>query len=260
MAVDNIARGLAAKALASGGGGGTSSEKGVFWCTYLKTTYNEITSAIADGKYPVCKKENDVYVYQGIASNKYVFTSVKNTAVSYIGIGDDNTWSVLSAFTIQVTGNLTTTLSSTSTDKQYPSAKATYDAIQGVREVAEGKTATYVVSYATETAFNSTADTITLTKAPVDVSGNTIPLNKLALGDTFYVVELDVPDRWVSGVGENSVTLSKLETEKVPVTDVQVDGVSVVEGTIAKFHTVTYNVTYADGSTGVIKNLEVTGE
>lgn len=73
-------------------------------------------------------------------------------------------------------------------------------------------------------------------------------------------MELDVPDRWVSSVGENSVTLSKLETEKVPVTDVQVDGVSVVEGTIAKFHTVTYNVTYADGSTGVIKNLEVTGE
>lgn len=43
--------------------------------------------------------------------------------------------------------NKTTTLTSSSTHKQYPSAKVVYDRIQDVREVAEGKSNSYVISY-----------------------------------------------------------------------------------------------------------------
>ena len=43
--------------------------------------------------------------------------------------------------------NKTTTLTSSSTHTQYPSAKVVYDRIQDVREVAEGKSNSYVISY-----------------------------------------------------------------------------------------------------------------
>lgn len=43
--------------------------------------------------------------------------------------------------------NKVTTLSSSSTDTQYPSAKVVYDNVQNVREVAEGKCKTFVLSY-----------------------------------------------------------------------------------------------------------------
>lgn len=146
MAVDVVARGMAAQALSSGGGGGGGGVDNLLWCTYQTTTYNEITEALAQGKLPVCKKGNDVYTYQGIASNKYVFTAVKNTVVSYVGVGSNDAWAVLSSFTVQSTGNMVQQIDVDSTDKQYPSAKATYDAIQGV--VANYKTVEYTVTYA----------------------------------------------------------------------------------------------------------------
>lgn len=43
--------------------------------------------------------------------------------------------------------NKVTSISSSSTDTQYPSAKAVYDNLQNVREVAEGKCKTFVLSY-----------------------------------------------------------------------------------------------------------------
>jgi len=43
--------------------------------------------------------------------------------------------------------NKVTTLSSSSTDTQYPSAKAVFDNLQNIREVAEGKCETYILSY-----------------------------------------------------------------------------------------------------------------
>lgn len=62
------------------------------------------------------------------------------------------------------TDNKTTSLSASSTDTEYPSAKAVFDGLQDVREVAEGKTATYILSY-NETAPTTDTDVLTMVKA-----------------------------------------------------------------------------------------------
>ena len=138
--------------------------------------------------------------------------------------------------------NKITILNSSSTNTQYPGAKATYDAIENVREVAEGKKATYVVSYATNANFNSQNDFISLTGSITDVNSQTITLNDFKLGDSIYVTEVDVPDRWVSSItGEQgfvtSITLDKLETAKVPLTDIKINGTTVVSNNIANLIT-----------------------
>lgn len=96
--------------------------------------------------------------------------------------------------------NKTTTITSSSTDTQYPSAKATFDMGQDIREVAEGKTKSYVVSDITNPVFNSQADTIQLTGTFTDINDVVHSVTDLKLGDNFYVIETDVPDRWASNV------------------------------------------------------------
>ena len=49
----------------------------------------------------------------------------------------------------EIQSNKVTSISSNSTDTQYPSAKCVYDELVNVREVAEGKCQSYVISYAT---------------------------------------------------------------------------------------------------------------
>lgn len=127
------------------------------------------------------------------------------------------------------TSNKVTSISSSSTDTQYPSAKAVYDAVQDVVEVAEGKTANYVISYATigtntfNSSFNSTQDTVSITTQIlglpriIDVQNKNIYLSSLKIGDIVSIKETDVPDRWlgyklVSG-GYVSLIFYKLETK-----------------------------------------------
>lgn len=75
-----------------------------------------------------------------------------------------------------------------------------YDAIEEIREVAEGKTATYVIDYADNPMFNSQSQIISSTTNLVDVNDVSIPITDLKVGDNVYVTELDVPDRWVSNI------------------------------------------------------------
>lgn len=91
--------------------------------------------------------------------------------------------------------NKTNVIDSGSTNAQYPSAKATFDGLQDVREVAEGKTKTYVVSTEQNPSFDTQNDTIEISSF-TDVNGNTYPSNVLKVGDNVYVKELDKPDRW----------------------------------------------------------------
>lgn len=136
------------------------------------------------------------------------------------------------------TSNKVTSISSSSTDIQYPSAKCVYDNIENVREIAEGKTASYVCSDVTNVILNSQNDTITISSSLTDINSETITLSTFNIGDIVYVTETDVPDRWVGAINVQSdvvqsVVLYKLETSKVPVTDVQVNGSSVVNNSVA---------------------------
>ena len=97
-----------------------------------------------------------------------------------------------------------------------------YDAIQNVTEVAEGKTATYTLSYATtgNTDFNSQNASITVSSF-VDTAGNTITDADVKVGDIVLVVETDVPDRWVQSIDttNHTITLYKMETSKIDLTN-----------------------------------------
>ena len=100
--------------------------------------------------------------------------------------------------------NKVTSISSSSTDTQYPSAKCVYDNIENVREVAEGLKQTYVVSDATNPTFNSQDNTVEL-QSFITNDGITITVDDLEIGDTVYVLQTDVPDRWISGKKSNAV-------------------------------------------------------
>lgn len=114
-----------------------------------------------------------------------------------------------------------------------------------------------VAKTAASSAFDSQAASITITSNFTDIAGNTVDISTLSIGDTFYVTDTGVPDRWVASKSNGSITLYVLETTRIPVTDVQVNGTSIVSNTIA-------NITATTGdSNGQIKiagqNISVKG-
>lgn len=68
-------------------------------------------------------------------------------------------------------------------------------------ELLEGKTQTYVVSDLDNPIFDSQEDIIEIPVVENILTTNNamIDYNKLRIGDIFYVIETDVPDRWVCG-------------------------------------------------------------
>lgn len=138
--------------------------------------------------------------------------------------------------------------------------KVIYRQIQGVAEMAEGKSAAYVVDDEIDTAFNSQDSTITINSSFTDVNIGVVSLDKLRIGDVIYVTETDVPDRWVQTITKQgdeviSVTLGKMETAKVPVLDVQVNHQSTVTDGVAE---ITVDSALDSTSENPIKNKVVT--
>ena len=88
--------------------------------------------------------------------------------------------------------------------------------LQNIREVAEGKTKTYIIDAQSDiTGTKNANDEYTNVTA---ITGVTIA--NLQLGDTILIKALQVPDYWVSGLNKTgsvvtSVSLNKLETTKV---------------------------------------------
>ena len=110
-----------------------------------------------------------------------------------------------------------------------------YSALEDIREVAEGKKQTYVISTTQNPIFASQASGIIGMSSLITVTTETVPISALSIGDTIYVIDLDYPDRWVSSVTSagNAAVFNILETAKVPVTDVKVGGSSVVTNNVA---------------------------
>lgn len=120
---------------------GTKDTKELFECTYGTTTYAEITQALTNGKMPVVKNPNTDALawYSGIASSRHVFRTFSDNYQGVIyRVDTSNVWSA-PTYNFEATGNKVTSLSSSSTDTQYPSAKCVYDAIQS----AGGHSTTY---------------------------------------------------------------------------------------------------------------------
>lgn len=101
------------------------------------------------------------------------------------------------------------------------------ESIEEVRAIAQGKKSSYVASYSTNPAFNSQEDSISLNSF-IDNNGNTITANILNIGDSVYIVESDVSDRWCSNISGDLIYLSKLEGEKVPISSISINKTTIL--------------------------------
>lgn len=107
-------------------GGGSS----VFEAVYGVTTYDELVAAVKTKKHVICFYNNRVYNLCNYQENMDIFFSCVTSAVYTVSCAVANgKWSA-SQYNFENAAYKTTSLSSASTDTQYPSAKAVYEAIQ----------------------------------------------------------------------------------------------------------------------------------
>jgi len=145
----------------------------------------------------------------------------------FVAQTEKNTWNAK-----EDASNKVTTLSASSTDTQYPSAKVVHDTIEDVREIAAGKSTNYTVNLSNNPAFNTQNTSISVSSF-IDINGRTLVPADVKIGDNVYVTDTLIPDRWVATKTSGTMALYILETAKCPVQDVQDNGVSVVANGIA---------------------------
>lgn len=114
-------------------GGGTP---GVFYVTYNSTTFAQITAALDGGQYPVVRYTGDIFLplYEKDYKNGhyvYVFTSSYKGNNYFMSVDDTDAWEDLDFSISQPMSQRVYTISSSSDDNSYPTAKAVYTAIQG---------------------------------------------------------------------------------------------------------------------------------
>ena len=106
----------------------------VFFATYGTTTYAEITAAIAAGKTIFVKWENRILLYTSAIGVNYFFTGITGTDNSTaVYVNDQGVWAN-TLFEMEKVTNKVSTISSASTNKQYPNAKAVYDFVKALAD------------------------------------------------------------------------------------------------------------------------------
>lgn len=108
-----------------------------------------------------------------------------------------------------------------------------------VKEVGGGKTNIYAISIEDNGGFDSAEDIVKISSSFKGIKGNVVEISSLTVGDTVYIVETDIPDRWFGGIitepdGNSYAYFYKLETAKLSVYDVQIDDESIVFNDIAQ--------------------------
>lgn len=116
-----------------------SAEDEILVVEYGKTTFQEVHDAYYAGKYIIFEFANNVFHINRVTASDIYFISVNGTIVYRIGLNSSNNWYQNTIQNEQST-NKVTTLSESSTDTQYPSAKAVYDFVgkQGVVSQLQG--------------------------------------------------------------------------------------------------------------------------
>lgn len=115
--------------LTNGAGFITSSDvpTEIFVATYGTTTLSDIQTAYNAGKIILCKyNTDDIYTLSSISQNYAEFSRTSDFYCYTITCDRANHW-LKSGGQAQKTSNLVTSVSSSSTDTQYPSAKCVYD-------------------------------------------------------------------------------------------------------------------------------------
>ena len=98
----------------------------VFKAVYGVTTIEEVTEAYNAGKVIHCDYDGMCYILSAFNSGQAFFTSLSANHSSRLELKQDSRWAI-SYFQMEVVSNKTKTINESSTDTQYPSAKAVYD-------------------------------------------------------------------------------------------------------------------------------------
>ena len=126
---DNVAT-INGQSLVNGGditleGGG---EPSVYKVTYGVTTFAEVKEEWQKGKHLICSYNGIDYLLSVVYEYQIFFAAVNGYTSYRIFVNNKSEWEN-QAFQLEQTSNKTTSLSDKSTDTQYPSAKAVYNAI-----------------------------------------------------------------------------------------------------------------------------------
>ena len=113
--------------------GATAPE--VFWATYGTTTVAQIEAAYTAGKVVLCQYNNAIYTYSNKNEYYYYFGCITGQQSKYVRCAISNSAWANGTDTLQLQSQKVTSLSSSSTDTQYPSAKCVYDELQGKQGV-----------------------------------------------------------------------------------------------------------------------------
>lgn len=114
---------------ATGGGGGEAVQE-IFDVTYNTTQFADIYAAAQAGK--VCRLilNGEIYFLTKFGLNSALFWHIGTGGVrKFAACSSDNVWQSANA-NVQTTASKVTEITDTSTDVQYPSAKAVYDFVQ----------------------------------------------------------------------------------------------------------------------------------
>ena len=144
----------------------------------MATTYIPV-----DGKYYNSQLVGRVYTYNVFDPDTQA--EVVHYALEYIGgqIVDISEQIYQAIVDGQYSPTITVDDALSDTSENPVQNKVIYGELEDIREVAEGKTANFVVDDTVDTAFNSQADTITLTSSFTDINKGTIQLDTLRIGD-----------------------------------------------------------------------------
>lgn len=106
--------------------GATAPE--IFWATYGTTTASEIDAAVTAGKAVMCRYEGRDYILVNSLSTDpfVVFAMCSSSVMIYLNLQRSNDVWTKSSYELQRISGRVTSLSSSSTDSQYPSAKCVY--------------------------------------------------------------------------------------------------------------------------------------
>lgn len=113
-----------------------SAESSIFLCTYGSTAVADIITALSAGKLPVCEHtDGRVYIFAEAGASAITFTAVSDQTIYQLQLTYQGTWSTLTPVTLETTSNKVTSVSSTSTDAQYPTAKCLYDLVGDIESL-----------------------------------------------------------------------------------------------------------------------------
>ena len=107
-------------------GTGNIDTEELFECTSGTTTYTEVETAVNSGKIPYVIYNSRLYFYYYSTGSVHYFTNSLDNVLYYVTVNTSNSWS-FGGTTIEKASNKVTSISASSTDTQYPSAKCVYD-------------------------------------------------------------------------------------------------------------------------------------